>query len=263
MSIDAILPAAGRISGEFAAEAGADVKALIEIGGRTVLERTLSTLRASGRIGRIVVIGPEAVSMHPASQMADAVLSEGGDSGPANIVRGIEWLQEANGGNHAEKVLVVTTDLPFLTPGCIDGYLDSCPDGVDVCAPLVDRQSYEARFPTSEIVYVNLRDGQWTMGCAFLVDPQAVIANRTTIEQVFQARKSQMKMARLLGLGFIARFVTGRLEVGHIESRCRQILGCSACAVRGSAPELAFDIDGIEDYRWASKFAAAGTEVQS
>ncbi len=263
MIVDAVLPAAGRISGDFAAEAGAGVKALIEIGGCTVLERTLSTLRASGRVGRIVVIGPDEVSGHPASQSADAVLSEGGDSGPANIVRGIEWLREANGGVRADKVLVVTTDLPFLTPDCIGSYLDACPSGVDVCAPLVDRPSYEACFPTSEIVYVNLRDGQWTMGCAFLVDPKAVIANRATIEQVFRARKSQMKMARLLGLGFIARFVTGKLDVGHIESRCRQILGCSACAVRGSAPELAFDIDGIEDYRWATRFVAAGAEVES
>ena len=48
--IDVILPAGGRISGEFAAETGVGVKALIEIGGRTVLQRTIDALRATGQV---------------------------------------------------------------------------------------------------------------------------------------------------------------------------------------------------------------------
>ena len=255
MSIDAILPAAGRIKDDFAAEVGTELKALIEIGGRTVLERTIDTLRATGRVGRIVVIGPEEVAAHPGSRSADAVLPEGGDSGPDNIIAGLEWLRETNGGRDADRVLVVTTDLPFLTPECIAGYLDSCPEGVGICAPLVDSETFEARFPESQTMYVKLRDGRWTMGCAFLVDPAAVFANRDLIERCFQARKSQFAMAQLLGIGFILRFFAGQLAVADVEERCRGILGCSACAIRDSAPELAFDIDQVEDYRYAVQTA--------
>jgi len=104
MLVDAMLPAAGRISGEFAAEAGAEVKALIEIGGRTVLQRTLETLRATDRIGKIVVIGPEEVTSHPAAQGADALLSEGGPTAAGQhlpragvAARGERWPSRRGG----------------------------------------------------------------------------------------------------------------------------------------------------------------------
>ena len=82
---------------------------------------------------------------------------------------------------------------------------------------------------------------------AFLVRPDALRRSRVQIERVFAARKSQPAMARLLGPVFIARFLTRRLSVAHIEARCGHILGCRGQAVRGAAPELAFDIDTMDD----------------
>jgi len=248
--VDAILPAAGRISGDFAAEAGAGVKALIELGGRTVLERTIAALRATGRIGRIVVIGPEEVTAHPAARAADAALPEGGESGPSNIRRGLEWVRDASGG-HADRVLIVTTDLPFITPEAITRFLDACPLDLDICIPLLRREEFEARFPDFPLEYVRLRDGEWTMGCAFLVNPEAIIAHRARIEQVFALRKSQLGMMRLLGPLFIVRFLLKRLTIKDIEQRCLDILGCTGGAIHGCPPELTFDIDLPREYRYA------------
>jgi len=251
MSIDAILPAGGRISGAFAEEAGAEVKALIQLGGRTLLERTIETLRVTGRVGRIIVIGPADVGDHPAVGAADAVLAEGA-SGPENVLKGLECLREAGGGDCPDRALVITTDLPFLTPAAVTGYLDACPADADICAPLVSRDAFEARFPGSPLVYVRLREGEFTMGCAFLLNARVMIANQGLFERAFAARKSQMAMALLLGLPFVARFLTRRLTVGQIEERCRRLLGCTAAAIRDSAPELAFDIDLPEEYRYAA-----------
>lgn len=253
MNLDVILPAGGRISGEFAAETGVSAKALISIHGATVLERTLDAVRETGRVRRAVVIGPREVADHPSSRSADAMLPEGGNSGPANILRGIEWLREQ--GSSADRVLVVTTDLPFLTSDAIVAFVDSCPADADLCAPLVSKGEFEARFPGSANQYVALTDGDWTMGCGFLVNPEAMIANRHHLERAFAARKSQVGMARLLGLGFILRFLTHRLSVAHIEARCAGMLGCSAKGVAGSAPELAFDMDTTAEYRYAAQYA--------
>lgn len=250
--VDVVLPAGGRLKGRFADETGAEVKALIRFGGQTVLERTLSTLRATGRVERAVVIGPEEIAAHPASRTADAVLPERYSSGPSNILRGIEWLRETDGGRYAERVLIVATDLPYLTPDSLTSFLDCCPPGMDICVPLVNRGEFEVRYPGTRNKYVRLRDGEWTMGCAFLVNPRAVAANRALMERVFSARKSQLGMARLLGPGIIARFLTRRLTVDHVANRCRQILGCTAGGITGSAPELAFDIDRPEEYRYAA-----------
>jgi len=177
--IDAILPAGGRIDGEFAAEAGVGVKALIEISGRTVLESTIEALRATNRVRRAVVVGPSEITEHACAGCADAVLPEGGDSGPANILKGIQWLREADGGS-ADKVLILATDLPFLTPEAICAFIDSCPAGTDICAPLVTKTAFETCYPGSQNFYVALADGHWTIGCGFVVNPEAVVANRHT-----------------------------------------------------------------------------------
>jgi len=253
--IDAILPAGGRIDGEFAEEAGAHVKALIEIGGLTVLERTIDALRATARIRRAVVIGPSEIAEHACAKCADAVLPEGGDSGPANIIRGIEWLRETD-GDSADCVLILTTDLPFVTPEAITSFLDSCPADIDLCAPLVAKSAFEGRFPGSENMYVKLADGVWTLGCGFVVNPKAIEANRDHIERVFAQRKSQLGMARLLGFGFVAKFLAGRLTVADIERRCGEMLGFSGEAIPGSPPELAFDLDRVDEYRYAANHEA-------
>lgn len=255
MLLDAILPAGGRISGPFAHDARVEVKALIQLGRWTVLERTLATLKATGRIGRAVVIGPEEVASHAAASSADAALLEG-DSGAANIFRGLEWLYVANGRRYPDRVLIVTTDLPFLTPEAIVGFVDCCPPGLGICVPIFDRGEFEARFPHASAQYVRLRDGEWMIGCAVLADPTVLVRNRPLIERVFAARKSRLGMARLLGMSAILRFLTRRLTVPQVERRCLEVLGCTGRGVRGGAPELAFDIDYVENYRYAIRFAA-------
>jgi MFS family permease/GTP:adenosylcobinamide-phosphate guanylyltransferase len=261
--VDVVLPAGGRIAGDFAAEAGAELKALIPLGGRTVLERMLAALRATGRVGRIVIVGPSEVASHPAARAADAVLPEGGTTGPANILRGLEWLRDASGGQQAERVLIVTTDLPFLTPEAITSFLDACPSELEACVPVIRRDEFEARFPGSSGFYVRLRDGQWAVGCTFLVNPATIIRNRSHLEGAFAARKSPVTMARLLGPLFIIRFLARRLTVGQVEQRCLEILGCTGRGMRGCAPELAFDIDRPEDYRYAAKDLDSNDETSA
>jgi hypothetical protein len=256
MKVDAILPAGGRVCGDFALEVGAEIKALIRFGSRTLLERTLEVLRGTRRIGRIAVIGPGGVEAHSSGGLADVVLPENGASGPANIFQGLEWLRQAR-GRYPERVLILTTDLPFVTPEAIVGFLDRCPRDLDACLPLIRRGDLEARFPGLGKRYARLRDGDWTLGCAFLIDPAAVVSSRPMIERMFAARKSLIRMAWLLGPLFIIRLLTRRLTVAHIERRGLQIFGCTGTAVLGCAPELALDIDRREDYRYAREHYAA------
>lgn len=250
MLLDAILPAGGLISGPFAREAGVTAKALIQLGRWTMLERTLATLKATERIGRTVVIGPEEVTSHAAALSADAALLAG-TSGAANIFRGLEWLYAAHGRRYPDRVLIVATDLPFLTPDAVTGFLDLCPAGLDLCLPIFERGEFERRFPRVPAPYVRLRDGEWIIGCAVLVDPKALVRNRQTVERAFATRRDRLAMARTLGLPFVVQFLLRRLTVPRVEQHCLRVLGCTGRAIRGCAAELAFDIDYVENYRYA------------
>jgi hypothetical protein len=249
MTVDAILPAGGRILGDVTREAGTSVKALLEFGRMTVLEQTLRTLRATGRTRRAVVVGPAEIAPYTKG-LADAVLPET-HSGPGNIMRGLEWLRARADGSDPERVLILTTDLPFLTPEAVRGFLDVCPAQLDLCVPIIERHEFELRFPRSAARYVRLRDGEWMIGCAFLINPAVVLRNISMVERVFAARRNKLSMARLLGPRFVWRFLTRCLTIGQIERKCLEIIGCSGGAIRGCAPELGFDIDYPQDYRYA------------
>ena len=257
--VDVVLPAGGKITGEFARAAGQEIKALIPLQNSTLLRHSIEVLRETGRVGKIVVIGPDAARAE--AENADAALPEG-DSGPENFFRGLDWLERnseaspATKGEKENRVLIVATDLPFLTADSILKFLDACPPDADVSVPVMSQAAMEARFPGLPGAYVPLIEGPVTTGCAFLVSPQALRRNRAHIEAIFAARKNQMAMARLLGLGFILRYALRRLSIRDIETQCRRILDCSGAAILDSAPELAFDMDTPEEYEYAKTHAA-------
>jgi len=251
--IDAVLPAGGRLSGAFAQTAGVEVKALIRFEDRTMLHRTLDTLRATGRIGRIAVIGPEETRAEARAHGADGLLPEGA-TGPDNIFRGLQWLQ---GQEHpTRRVLIVTTDMPFLTPEAITTYLDACPAHADICVPISERREFEARFPGCIRTDTPLRDGKFRLGGLFLLEAESLLRVRPHLEQMFAARKSDLQMARLIGLRTAVKFLARRLTVDDIVARASEILRCRGAAVREIAPELAFDIDLPEEYAYACAYAA-------
>jgi len=78
--VDVILPAGGRIDGEFAQRVGTEVKALARFAGETILQRTVNTLRTTGSVRRIVVIGGDEAKAEALACGADGAP---GASGPA------------------------------------------------------------------------------------------------------------------------------------------------------------------------------------
>ena len=243
---DAILPAGGTIPPEFAQQVGTSNKALIQFEGRTILERVIDALRASGQVRRIAVIGPDEV--RAASTGADLILPQG-STGPDNILRGLEAL--ASQPDPPSKVLVVTTDLPFLTPEIVNRFIDQCPKDVAITVPLISKTEFQQRFPGCECSFIRLRDDTWTAGCMYILDVQALRDAKPYIDKIFEVRKSKVGMAKLLGVGFLYNFLTRTLTVPDVERKIQTMLHCTGKAIMHSPPELAYDIDDMSDYQYA------------
>ncbi len=245
---DAILPAGGTIDAEFAAQVGTANKALIKFEDHTILERVIDALRASGRVRRIAVIGPSEVHNSAGAEKADLLLPEG-QTGPDNIMRGLEAL--ASQPAPPRKVLVVTTDLPFLTPEVVNRFIDSCPPDVAITVPLISKSEFQARFPGCTCTFIRLKDDTWTTGCMYILDVQALRDSKPYIDKIFEVRKSKLGMAKLLGTGFLFKFLTKTLTVPDVERKIQAMLHCSGKAIEHSPPELAYDIDDLPDYEYA------------
>lgn len=249
---DAILPAGGKIDAEFAKVVGTDYKALIQIHGKTLLGQALDALEETGLIKSTIVIGPDEVLVSDDGQRATYKLPPG-ETGPDNIYKGLNQL--LNEPTPPQKVLIVTTDLPFLSAEALTGFLDRCPPDKDICIPLIREADFHQRFPGTTATFVKLKDDSWTTGNVFLMDVAALRRSKPHIDRVFANRKSKMGMAKLLGPVFVLKYLTKRLTLVDLEAKILTMLGCSGAAITDSRPELHFDIDFIDDYEYAVKHA--------
>jgi len=214
-------------------------EALIEINGRPMLDYIVDALNASGRIGRLVIVGPPAdfAGRYPA-----ATVVESGDSILDNIRRGVEALSTR------EKILVLTSDIPFLTPEALNDFLARCGEReAEFYYPIVTREVSDARFPGVKRTYVALKDGTFTGGNIFLLDPAIIPRSLAKAEQFIKMRKQPLQLARLLGLGFILKFVTRTLTVTEAEKRVEHLLMLRAAAVITPYAEIGVDVDKPSD----------------
>lgn len=254
MSIyDAIIPAGGTIDPAFSAKAGTDQKALIVFNGETILESILKALRASGVIRNIVVIGSKEVQ-DASKDLATHTLDQG-SSGPDNIFRGLEKLKGAD--SNLDRVLIVTCDLPFLNGELIKKFVESCPADRDVCIPIIHENDFERAYPGTTSTFVKLKDGTFTLGGMFMMNAQKLPEIRSSIQRVFDQRKSKLGMAMLLGPVFVFKWLTKALTIDDLEKKIVSMLGCSGKAIVGAPVELAYDIDYLDDYDYAMDLVGA------
>jgi hypothetical protein len=247
--LDIVLPAGGRISGDFARVAGVEVKALIMLGGETLLKRTIDALRVCDRIGSVIVVGPPEALAEADRCGADAVVPEG-SSGPDNIFRGLDVAR-------GDRALIGATDMPFLSAQVINGFLDMCPPDADLAVPIIRREAFEAEFPGFPRQDTRLRDGFYRIGGLFMVNLPTLRRIRPRFEAAFAARTSDWQMAKLVGPAIALRFLSHRLGVEHVIARANRILNCRGLAVRGAPPSLALDIDQQDEYEHARGLCAS------
>ena len=84
-------------------------------------------------------------------------------------------------------------------------------------------------------------------GVTALLDEQV----RKIAGRFFDARKSAVGMARLLGPALLLRYLVRRLRIAHVEQRAASVFGVRAAAIRDSGPGLSYDVDTLADYRYA------------
>jgi molybdopterin-guanine dinucleotide biosynthesis protein A len=240
------ITAGGRVSGAFAEAIGTDVKALAVTGGRTLLDAALAAANDL-EPSRIFVVGGAQVR---ARCPAGVVVLEESIEGRDNIRRAI-----ATGGD--EALLLLTSDTPFVDGSALADFVARAAD-FDVALPLASAHDYEHAYPGAPPHAVRLGRDRVVNGSAVLFGPGIGPRVLESAGRLFDARKSLVRMAALLGPALLGRFATGRLRVEHVEARAQAALGIRARAVRGCAPSLCFDIDSLEDYRYAqARFNAA------
>jgi GTP:adenosylcobinamide-phosphate guanylyltransferase len=238
MSFDALVLAGSRGGVDpLADHAGVTDKALIRIGGATMLERVVVALRAAGAARIAVSANAPAVRAEAIRLGVEPVDAAAGPS--LSTLHGMQAL--------GTPLLVTTADHALLRPEWITDFLVDAPAGADVAALLARRDIVERDAPPTRRTYLRFADGGWS-GCnLFLLRTPAAEAAIGLWMSVERDRKRPWRIVRRLGPGTLLRYATGRLTLEGALARLGALVGVRAAAVAARHGLAAVDVDKPAD----------------
>jgi CTP:molybdopterin cytidylyltransferase MocA len=238
--VRAVITAGGIVGGEFASAIGTPVKALAPFSTGTLLDVAIDACAAAG-IDGIAVVGGDAVREHLRDR--DVRVIDAAVDGGTNVLRALDaWP--------GERFVYLTSDLPFASGSGVRDLVERS-DRAALAMALGCIEAYRARFPGAAAHEVALRGERIANGSAFVFAPEAVAPARALATRFFDARKSLFALARLLGPALCLRFAVKRLGVADVEAYGTRMLGLPVAALRDCDPGLCYDVDTLEEYRYA------------
>ncbi len=216
-------------------------KGLVDMGGRTMLERVMDALQGSKYVETIVLVGLEDNMGMQFQRPIDQYLPDQG-SLVGNVLAGVHWLRQEH--PDMKSVLFSTSDLPALTSANIDSYVESCePFDKGIYYIFVTKEKMETRFPGSKRTYTKLKGNEIAGGDVAIAQVDLADEHEELWRTLTDARKHAWKLARIVGFRILIKLLFRRLTIGDIEETASRIIGRPAKIVIDAPAEMAMDVD--------------------
>lgn len=250
-SVCALVLAGRRSTGTpdpIAAAAGVPVKALVQINGRTMLERVVSSLHRCPEIGEIHVSLPDDVTLSGYPQLAAEFAAGALQRVPPAASPSASVREFVTARVQRQTVLATTADHPLLTSEMVQEFLRSfAASGAEAAVALTDAPRIAARYPASRRTQLRFTDGRFT-GCnLFAFHGAGALHVLDFWRQIDQHRKHPWQLARALGSGTLALYLCGRLSLPNAIARLSERSGSRLHAVQLEDPHAGIDVDKLED----------------
>lgn len=220
-----------------------DNKALIMIDNRPMIDYIADALNHSENIDKILVVGPKNELYPYIGKKVEEILDPG-DSILENMEIGLNYF------NSSDSLLLLTSDIPLVTPEAIDEFLDICTKRkACIGYPIITKEKIIKKYPETERTYVKMKEGVFCGGNIVFFKPEVFSQQKNLIKELFDSRKATGKYVKILGLKFIFKFIFKILTIEEVEKRVTDILGYNSIAVRVSYPETMIDLDKLSDLK--------------
>jgi len=237
-----VLTAGGEVPASLRAQFPLPAKALIPFRGRPLVAYALDALLACGCATRpVAVVGPPEVEAVLAPYGADAKWLQCGRTLMDNALLGLHFHGDGL------PLLLLSPDLPAVTPQVLDAFAAAVPDEAELAAPVITREQFLRRFPGAPNAFVHTATGAITMGSAFFITPRVLRINVPLAQDAYRARKYPWRLAYMAGAKITWQLLTRRVRIADVEARVSALCDAVARAVFVDAPELAYDIDSPEN----------------
>ena len=241
--VTAIVLAGSRPGGDPLAKAhGAQLKALITVGGKPMVRRPVDALLESDEIGEIRVLSQRPELLKPVLPRSKRVsIEQSGDTIATTLEAycfdpKVDW-----------PLLVTTADHALLTSEMIEDFLSLARRG-DIAVGVVEKRNLMYRLPQSERTWIKFRGGAYSGANLFLLASPRVLPALELWRSAEQGRKKPWRLLSVLGplnlLGALLRLRTIDQTLGTVGRK----LGLNAIAVELADPLAAVDVDKPADH---------------
>jgi CTP:molybdopterin cytidylyltransferase MocA len=226
---------------------GVEKKALIPVAGKPMVNWVVEALAGSGLVEYIVVVGLKPGEI----DFGDAPVHFVDRAGEMidNVLLAREKLRKVN--PDTRKILLTMSDIPLITPEIVRGFVEECgSQEADIYYAVVEEKTMNARFPDSRRTFVPLKGGRYSGGDIYLSDVTA--PDKTDMDlfrSLTDSRKNYLAQARILGIGFIIRFLLRLATIDDAAARACKILNLDARVVETRFAELGMDVDKPHQYQ--------------
>ncbi|MDF2671886.1 MAG: molybdopterin-guanine dinucleotide biosynthesis protein [Clostridiales bacterium] len=222
-------------------------KALMMILSKYMIEYVIDSLRESGCVRQIYVVGNEELK-DKVGNLVDGWIEAGGGI-MDNIRRGVELI-----GDLETPCIISTSDIPMVKGEAIRDFVEKCQlRSIDFGYPIIDKRLNVEKYPDVKRTYVKMKEGTYTGGNIVYFNPKIVENCTRRAEQLIEYRKKPLKMGRVLGFTFLIRLALGNLSISKVEDKIQRMFDIHGEAILTNYPEIGNDVDKPSDVEFVNK----------
>ena len=220
-------------------------KALLDIGGKYMIQWVLDAVSAAKSVENIVIIGLEGKQNLKSNKPLHYFPSQGGIF--ENIKFGTEQIVELN--PQTGRLLMCTSDIPSITSEMVEWAISSSMKTEhDLYFNVTERDSMEKRFPGANRTFAKLKDVA-VCGCDInVLTAQMIMHNVELWEQLAGSRKSVLRQASLIGFDTLLYILFRLKDLDGITRQASKRLGIKVTTTLSPYAEMAMDVDKPNQY---------------
>ena len=210
-------------------------KGELSVGGTACVTRVCTAVLDAGLPG-VVVGGPR---IEPLVAGLGFVAERSGAI--ANFRAGVEALPSA------PAIVFLPSDAPFLTGDCLRDFAMrlAAEEGEWLAMGVTSASVYAEAFPEAPKKSVRMREGRMHSGALYAGSRAGFLQTLDALEGMFRDRRSQLAMAKRVGVWQAIRFGLGLLDFAEAAALFERVSGVRGVAVHDCDPGMVVDIDDL------------------
>jgi len=215
-------------------------KALLELGGKPMIQWTVDCLSAVKQVDTLVLVGlDDTVDVQFDGRL---LRMESKDDMVSNIIAAAHLLLEK--GNSSPQALVMASDIPTVKPAMVEWLIEQVQGTTnEITYTVVTKDVMEARFPGSHRSFIPLKDMQVCGGDVNAINIETIDYDNPIWRKLIDNRKNALKQAALLGLDTLLLILLRALTLKQLETRLSKRLGINGRVLVSPFAETAMDVD--------------------